>query len=73
MFIIQVSQDRVKKVLSEMVILVDGKPKKVCSQIRLFPHLVLTLHQGLVNKSDPTLSSKELAKQKTEAALAKKK
>ena len=50
-----------------------GNPKRYVHKFAFSPHLVLTLHQGLVNKSDPTLSSKELAKQKTEAALAKKK
>eukprot|EP00286_Rhodomonas_abbreviata_P023591 CAMPEP_0181315250 /NCGR_PEP_ID=MMETSP1101-20121128/15269_1 /TAXON_ID=46948 /ORGANISM="Rhodomonas abbreviata, Strain Caron Lab Isolate" /LENGTH=132 /DNA_ID=CAMNT_0023422433 /DNA_START=49 /DNA_END=447 /DNA_ORIENTATION=+ len=53
----QVSQDRVKKILADMVVVVDGKVKG----------------KGLVKKSDNTLSAKELAKKKTEAALAKKK
>jgi hypothetical protein len=35
--------------------------------------LLTVLKQGLVIKSDPTLSAKEIAKQKTELALAKKK
>lgn len=53
----QVSQDRVKKILSEMVVAVaPGK-----------------LVKGATNKNDPTLKGKELAKAKTAAALAKKK
>eukprot|EP00287_Rhodomonas_sp_CCMP768_P002501 CAMPEP_0196720796 /NCGR_PEP_ID=MMETSP1091-20130531/3506_1 /TAXON_ID=302021 /ORGANISM="Rhodomonas sp., Strain CCMP768" /LENGTH=133 /DNA_ID=CAMNT_0042062121 /DNA_START=75 /DNA_END=476 /DNA_ORIENTATION=- len=53
----QVSQDRVKKILADMVVVVDGKVKG----------------KGMVKKSDGTVSAKELAKKKTEAALAKKK
>mmetsp|Transcript_60159 Transcript_60159/g.141618 ORF Transcript_60159/g.141618 Transcript_60159/m.141618 type:complete len:139 (+) Transcript_60159:99-515(+) len=53
----QVSQDRCKKILADMVVVVDGKVKG----------------KGLVKKSDGAVSAKELAKKKTEAALAKKK
>lgn len=53
----QCSEDRVKKILSEMVVLgPDGKPLK----------------KGAVKKSDTAQSARELAKKKTEAALAKK-